>query len=225
MLLKAANSVNWKEKMDRSILRVVLSVCFISFLYTTSAQNGTVDSTAIKQRAAMFAKFEPVLVYPLIKGSPASGVLPVTDVTEPIDPNMKYRILFDCTLGNATQYKNGVVNDALQEIGRIINLHKAAGVKDNNLEVTVVVHSIAALTFLNDASYQKRYSRDNPNKEMVDQLLKAGAKIIVCGQTMMYREIENKDLIAGVKKAFSARTALSTYLSKGFVVFPIAEVR
>ena len=173
----------------------------------------------------MFAKFEPVLLYPLIKGSPASGVLPVTDVTEPIDPNMKYRILFDCTLGNATQYKNGVVNDALQEIGRIINLHKAAGVKDNNLEVTVVVHSIAALTFLNDASYQKRYNRDNPNKEMVGQLLKAGAKIIVCGQTMMYREIENKDLIAGVKKAFSARTALSTYLSKGFVVFPIAEVR
>jgi intracellular sulfur oxidation DsrE/DsrF family protein len=209
--------------MRRIFAQIAFVLVLIFFFCTVDAQNAPVDSTAIKQRAAMFARFEPVLLYPLIKGSPASGVLPVTDVTEPIDPKLKYRLLFDCTQGNAAQYKEGKVNDALQEIGRIINLHKAAGVKDNNLEVTLVVHSIASLTFLNDASYSKRYGRNNPNKELVDQLLQARVKIIVCGQTMMYREIENKDLIAGVKKSFSARTALSTYLSKGFVLFPIAE--
>lgn len=198
---------------------------FLLLFTGIKAQSTGVDSSAIKQRAAMMARFEPILIYPLIKGAPASGVLPVTDVTEPIDPNQQYRLLFDFTLGNANQYKNGIVNDGLQEVGRIINLHKAAGVTDKQLEVTIVVHSIAALTFLNDASYTKRYGINNPNKPMVDQLLKAGCKIIVCGQTMMYREMENKDLMAGVKKAFSARTALSTYLSKGFVSFPIAEVK
>lgn len=194
-----------------------------SFCLYANAQNHSVDSIAAAQRTIMLKKKEHLLIYPLLKGDVATGIQPVSAVTEDIDPKMTYKLLFDCTQGNPMQYKNGTINEGLEEIARIINLHKGAGVKDNKLQIKMVVHSIASLSFLSDEAYNKRFNMNNPNKDLIQQLQKAGVTIIVCGQTMQYRDIENKDLLIGIKKAFSARTALSTYLSKGFVAFTIAE--
>jgi intracellular sulfur oxidation DsrE/DsrF family protein len=46
-------------------------------------------------------------------------------------------------------------------------------------------------------------------------------KFTVCGQTLALREIELDKMVTGMRKAYSARTTLSTYQLKGYVLFPI----
>ncbi|MGL6269732.1 MAG: DsrE family protein [Chitinophagaceae bacterium] len=55
----------------------------------------------------------------------------------------------------------------------------------------------------------------------MEQLQKKGVEFTECGQTLQFREIDIDKMIPGVQKSQSARTALSTYQLKGYVLFPV----
>ena len=161
------------------------------------------------------------MIYPFMKGSYLSGILPVESASDLSDYTGVYKLLFDFAAGNPDDLKKGNINPGIQEIIRIINLHKASGIPENRMEIVVIVHGPSTMSFLGDEEYKKRFAINNPNLELINQLQQKGVKLTICGQTLALREIEIEKMVAGMRKAYSARTTLSTYQLKGFVVFPI----
>lgn len=194
----------------------------VSLFTEAKAQTQTPPPNPRAARAAMVKAHEPQMIYPFIKGSYLTGVLPVTNPTEKIDPSMNYNLLFDLTLAS-TDTAKGLNNEGIEEIIRLLNLHVAAGVPLNKLHAVIVVHSGAVMSFLKADVFEKKFNRPNPNADLIQQLMDKGVRIAVCGQTMQYRNLETSDLMTGINKAYSARTALSTYMLKGYARFEISE--
>jgi len=165
------------------------------------------------------------MMFPAIKGYKWGGVAPVQNVTEPADPNMKYKLLMELTgfaaKGQETTAKNEI-NAGIGEVSRKVNLHVAAGVPGKNIDLVIIVHAGALFAFLNNEKYKKKYGIDNPNIALIKDLQNFGAKIIVCGQAMTFLGLEMEDLVPGVKEALSAQTVLSTYELKGYKFYDVS---
>ncbi len=201
-------------------LFLIFTVCFhVSLTYCAFSQ--TTPLTPVEMRMLLLKKAEPKMIYPFMKGSYLSGILPVESLTDVSDYTGIYKLLFDFAVGNPDDLKNGNINPGIQEIIRIINLHKASGIPENRMEIAVIVHGPSTQSFLGNEEYKKRFGINNPNLDLINQLQQKGVKLTVCGQTLALREIEIEKMVAGMRKAYSARTTLSTYQLKGYVVFPI----
>lgn len=161
------------------------------------------------------------MIYPFLKGSHLSGILPVESPDELSDYTGVYKLIFDFAVGNADDLKNGNINPGIQELIRIINLHKASGIPEDRMDIVVVIHGPGTMSFLGNDDYKKRFGISNPNLDLINQLKQKGIKLVVCGQTLALREIELDKMVTGMRKAYAARTTLSTYQLKGYVLFPI----
>jgi intracellular sulfur oxidation DsrE/DsrF family protein len=99
-------------------------------------------------------------------------------------------------------------NASLETAARFLNMHAQSGVPLEQLKVALVVHNKASKDVAHSAAYKLKYGVDNPNEELLKQLMKAGAKIIFCGQSSASRGFAKQDLIEGVQISLSAMTAL-----------------
>jgi intracellular sulfur oxidation DsrE/DsrF family protein len=205
------------------ILQMKRSLVFVALLIVICASSSHQVFAQGATRAELMEKQQGRMIYPFIKGSIMTGVLPVPDVSFPVDANKAYKLLFDFASGNMTLYKEGKVNPGLEEICRILNLHSAAGVADRNLDIVVVLHGPALMTFANKDEYQKRFQQVNANMSLIEALQKKGVRFVVCGQSLQLREMKRSQLMPGILESFSARTALSTLIQQGYVLFPIEE--
>lgn len=164
------------------------------------------------------------MMFPAIKSSKWSGVAPIQNITEMIDPQMKYKLLMELT-GFAAKGQEATakyeINGGLGEVGRKVNLHVAAGVSKKNIDLIVVVHAGALFALLNNEKYKRKYGVDNPNISIIKELQDFGAKFIVCGQAMTFLRLEMEDLVPGIKQALTAQTVLSTYQAKGYTYYDI----
>ena len=200
-------------------------------MMTDSARNFKKDSTlralihadsvkVNKQYAEIekWSKIEAKAIFPVIKGSKNSGVIPVKDPTEIPDPNIDYKLLFEVTMNNPDSIANEI-NGGLDEVARVINLHYASGVPLKRIIPVIVVHAGAVNAIKNNVAYQKKYKMDNPNLKLIDDLKKLGAKFIVCGQAMAFTQTEKEDLLPDIKISLTAQTVLSHYQLKGYVIY------
>jgi len=174
-----------------------------------------------KKDSLMLAKFAAKGTYPAIKASKFSGVMPVDGITDKPDINLKYKLVIGLASGTNDPDKVKELNRGLAEAGRFINLHLAAGVSKENLEVVIVIHGKALYTLFNDAAFKKEFKTDNPNAAIIKEMEDVGVKFIACGQAMQFLEIKNEQLLPEVKIAMSARTAISTYQLKGYALYEI----
>ena len=198
---------------------------FFLFLVICSLEGFTQATlTPAQQRAALMKKNESKLIYPFIKGSYMTGVMPVPDVTFPITAGKTYKLVFDFAYGTPDIYGQGLVNPGLEEICRILNLHSAAGIEDKNLEVYIIFHGAGVWTFLGEEAYRERFGKDNANISLVKALQQKGVKLVVCGQTLQLRELDRTKLLPGIAVAFSARSTLSTLQQQGYVLFPVTTM-
>ncbi len=163
------------------------------------------------------------VMFPLIVNSEGSAVYPVPFVTEKIDPKMKYKLLFHMVIWSRDASTRNKINEGLAEIGRIINLHIAAGVPKENLELAVIINGSAMNVYLNNEAYQKKFKTNNPNLDILKQFSDLKTSLIACGQSEVFRNISPTDFIPFVKTSFSAKVAISTYQLKGYVLFDIEE--
>jgi intracellular sulfur oxidation DsrE/DsrF family protein len=78
--------------------------------------------------------------------------------------------------------------------------YKMLGLKKEDYKISVVIHLAAGYWLLNDAAYQKHTgnSGDNPNKELVAQLINDGVSVEICGVTMANNKWTASDLLPGV---------------------------
>jgi intracellular sulfur oxidation DsrE/DsrF family protein len=182
------------------------------------------DAAAIARRDSL--RMEKMLknaVYPLIKSAKMGGVIPIANPDESIDPNLKYKLLMNFTQAATSPDKAKEINSALAEVARIMNLHIAAGVPKENLEVVVIGHGSGLFSLLDQKHYRKKFNIDNPNEPLVKELENNGVRFLSCGQAMKFLDIEKGDLMEGIKQAYSAKTVISTYSLKGFVLTDVNE--
>ncbi len=185
------------------------------------------DSIKVEKQFAeqeMMTKLFSKAEYPLIKGSPMSGIIPVTAPDEIPDPNVDYKLLFELTYNNPDSLSKEI-NGGLAEIARVINLHFASGIPLKRIFPVIVVHGTALDAISTNKAYQSKYHSDNPNLALLDNLEKlAGAKFIACGQAMAFFGFAKDDLLPEVKISLTAQTVLSGYQLKGYVLYKINEV-
>jgi intracellular sulfur oxidation DsrE/DsrF family protein len=152
-------------------------------------------------------------LYPFIKNY--GPVFEVPFATEKPDAKAEYKIIVNITAAAA---KPDSINDDILNTARVMNLHVLGGVAPEKLHVVVVVHNVAGFSVVNNETYQQKFHVDNPNIDLIKTLQAAGVKFIICGQTMMKRNISQQQLLPDIHAATSALTTLTTYQMKGYVM-------
>jgi intracellular sulfur oxidation DsrE/DsrF family protein len=224
----------WQPKTI--FMKSLISACVLSFFLlnnsyaqTTAAQDSLMakkskDSVmaakAVKD-SIRWATLEATASFPLIKNSKWSGVFPVKDIKEKPDTSMKYKLLMNLTEWEKDTASIRQISSGLAEIGRIINLHAAAGVPKENLDVVIVVHGGALNAFLTNPEYQAKFKMDNPSMDILKQFLALKARFIACGQAKLFLDIPTEKMIPELNTALTAQVALSTYQLKGYVMYKI----
>ena len=129
-----------------------------------------------------------------------------------IPPSQQFRVAFDVSVGA----DKGTLNRRIESAARFLNMHAAAGVPLENIELAVVVHGTASL----DLTTDERYGGANANAGLVAALQKAGVRVIMCGQSAAARGISADDLLPGVELALSAMTAHALLQQAGYTLNP-----
>jgi len=143
------------------------------------------------------------------------GIFDIPDASIKPDPGLTYNIAIDLPSASDTkQYADFY----MERVARLMNLHAIGGVPPENLNIKVVIHAGAVYNILNHQAFNKKYGSNNPNIVLIDRLIDAGAEVMVCGQSLVGRNIGKDEIHPGVKIATSALTALTTYQLQGYAV-------
>jgi len=153
------------------------------------------------------------MVFPAIQGY--GGVIPVPFEAEKPDPSKHYRLVIE--LGDRLEDKTQVA-DMLDYAARMYNLHRYAGVPRENIDLAIVIYSGSTPIVLADPTYGKRFDQANPNSALLDEFLRNGIQVIVCGQSMMKQDLLPGDIYPGVRMAVSRFTATTDLIEKGYQV-------
>ncbi|MCH1928733.1 DsrE family protein [Shewanella sp. A25] len=144
---------------------------------------------------------------------PEFGKIAHVDSSMPIPKGMKFKVAFD--LSKAAEA--GQLNRQLDSLARFINMHVAAGVKESDIELAMVLHGSAVADVANDVYYAKQNpNAQNENKALINQLIAHGVKFYVCGQSAAYFDLTKDQLLPGVDMALSAMTAHAILAQQGY---------
>jgi len=139
---------------------------------------------------------------------------PVEAVTLP--QNSQFNIAFDVAAGAEA----GKVNRKFDSLARFLNMHVGNGVKAENIKLALVVHGSATLDVLAHAHYQSKKGSSNSNVALLNELMKHGVRVIVCGQSAAANGVTNDMVIDGVEIALSAMTAHAQLSMNGYTTNP-----
>jgi len=140
----------------------------------------------------------------------------VEDPDFPIPVDREMKAVFELRDGPGDN-----VDRTQQQLGtmaRYLNMHAKHGVPRENLRVAGVVHGGASWALLDDEHYRAEHGVDNPNKEMIAEIIASGGQVILCGQTAGARGITKDQLLPGVQLALSAMTALTVLQQDGYQI-------
>ena len=152
-------------------------------------------------------------VNPVIKSYGTVFQIPAADHKP--DPSLKYKIIVELT-ENAS--KPDSLNEYIEALATLINLHAAEGVSKENIQMVVILRKMATYAVFGNELYKEKFKCDNPNMQLLKELADAGVEFYVCGQTMLKRNIDTKKLVPGTKIASAGLTAITTYQLKGYTM-------
>jgi len=132
------------------------------------------------------------------------------------DPKTDYKVVF----ADGQDAKNpGDVNPMLPTIATYVNTLGKYGVPAEHRHLVIMFHQRTPdidIVMSNDA-YKARYNRDNPNIAIIHALKQAGVDIRVCGQGLIGRKIDSKQVNPDVQIDLWAMTTLVNLQLKGYV--------
>jgi intracellular sulfur oxidation DsrE/DsrF family protein len=150
----------------------------------------------------------------LVPGYEAARDLP--GARELPDPQTDYKVVF----ADGQDAKNpGDVNPMLPTIATYVNTLGKYGVPPEHRHIVIMFHQRTPdidIVMSNEA-YKERYNRDNPNIAMIHALKQAGVDIRVCGQGLIGRKIDSKQVNPDVQIDLWAMTTLVNLQLKGYV--------
>ena len=139
------------------------------------------------------------------------------DGVEDVPADTEFAIAFDV----AKPAEDGARNRGLESAARFINMHVAAGVPEENIQIAVVVHGKAAMDLLSDEAWAAKGKEGaNLSGAMIRAMLDKGVRFILCGQSGAAYGIKADELIPGVETALSAMTAHALLQQSGYTVNP-----
>lgn len=151
---------------------------------------------------------------PLIQSGGATYEIPAPDFETPLD--IEYRVLFDAA---AAPEQPGEINAAINSAARFLNMQARAGVPAERMHAALIVHGAASRALLAEAGYRKRYEEQpNPHAALLREMMDAGVRVILCGQSAAGRGIARDELMDGVELALSAMTARAVLMNQGYVL-------
>jgi intracellular sulfur oxidation DsrE/DsrF family protein len=152
--------------------------------------------------------------YPIIVGH--GGVVTVTGAVEL--PRRGAKLLLDVTAAATPDQ----VNKGLDRAARLLNLYGAAGLAATDVNIVVVLHGEATQSILKDEFYQPRFGvQQNPNRELIEKLQRAGVEVMVCGQALNYKGFPAAAVQSNVSVADSALSAIANRQMDGYGYLPI----
>ena len=132
------------------------------------------------------------------------------------DPKTDYKVVF----ADGQDAKNpGDVNPMLPTIATYVNTLGKYGVPAEHRHLVIMFHQRTPdidIVMTNEA-YKERYNRDNPNIAIIHALKQAGVDIRVCGQGLIGRKIDAKQVNPDVQIDLWAMTTLVNLQLKGYV--------
>jgi intracellular sulfur oxidation DsrE/DsrF family protein len=135
----------------------------------------------------------------------------------PIPKGTKFKIAFDVR----ARADAGKLSRQIETAARTLNMHVAAGVPKEDVQIVVIVHGPAGFDLLKPEVYAARNEgKANGSADAVKKLLDAGVEFYLCGQSAMGLKIAKADLIPGVKMSLSAITAHALYQQRGYTLNP-----
>ncbi len=144
------------------------------------------------------------------------GVLPRPNAVE--QPRAGGKVVFDAT----AEAKPAAVNKGLDRAARLLNLYGAAGLKAQDVKITIVLHGEATKSALNDTAYKARFQIDqNPNLPLIHDLQKAGVEVLVCGQALNYKGFADDEVADGIPIAAAALTVVINKQTDGYSYIPV----
>ncbi len=150
---------------------------------------------------------------PTIPGYGAIHVWP--QATDRPDPAHTYKALF--VLDSADSAGTGL-NQALLQVARAVNEFGAAGVPLAHLRFRVVIKGGATPIVLNDATFQARFHKPNPNRDLIARLEKAGVTFLVCGNALFGFQANPAQLAPGIGVALSALSSEIIAADQGYAI-------
>ena len=109
------------------------------------------------------------------------------------DTTMEYKVVFDVM--NSPE-SSTALNRSIETAARFLNMHAQSGVPESQLKVALVVHGKAVKDVIANEAYQAHFGTQNPNYDMISQLMDSGVEIIICGQSSKSRDYPKEDLIS-----------------------------
>ena len=137
------------------------------------------------------------------------------DLATPLDRD--YKVAFEIATPSPSPDR---MNQSMNTVARFLNMHAQAGVPENRLSGAIVAHGGSSFELLDNPAYRAKFGVDNPNAELIRELIAAGQPVLLCGQSAASRGVESKDLIPGVQVALSAMTAFMILQGDGYRVNP-----
>ena len=151
---------------------------------------------------------------PLVPGYEAARDLP--GMREFPDPKTDYKVVF----ADGQDAKNpGDVNPMLPTIATYLNTLGKYGVPAEHRHIVIMFHQRTPdfdIVMSNEA-YKERYNRDNPNIAIIHALKQAGVDIRACGQGLIGRKIDPKQVNPDIQVDLWAMTTLVNLQLKGYV--------
>ncbi len=127
--------------------------------------------------------------------------------------NEEFKVVFDVSIGPDSHEE---LNKRIETAARFLNMHSQNGFSASQLKAALVIHGTATTNIITNEAHQKRFGVDNPNVELLQNLMDAGVEVILCGQSSKSRNVPKEDLIPGEKIALSAMTALIQLQNDGY---------
>lgn len=157
---------------------------------------------------------QPTRTGPIIES--AGAVYEVSpDIPTPTDRD--YKLAFEVSTPSSSPDRS---NAGFNTVARFLNMHGQAGVPADRLSAALVVHGAASFELLDDEAYRVRFGVDNPNSELLRELIASGQPVILCGQSAASRGVPADQLLPGVQVALSAMTAFLLLQDQGYRVNP-----
>lgn len=122
-----------------------------------------------------------------------------------VDTTKTFKVVFDIM---TSPDDLGQVNPSIETAARFLNMHGQNGIPLEQLKVALVIHNKASKDVINSQAYKNKFGRENPNEELLKELIAANADIIFCGQSSASRGFPKQELIEGIQLSLSAMTAL-----------------
>lgn len=149
----------------------------------------------------------PVSGYDAARDVPGAHMLP--------NPATEYKVVFDIATGPENIDD---VNPGLEGLAEYLNTLAKYGVPIEKRKLAVVLHRGGTDMILNNDEFKARHDgHANPNIALIKSLDAAGVKFHVCGQAVLGREIDPKDILPEIQLDLWARTTLVELQLQGYV--------